>query len=190
MGMDIRSLSQDRFLNILERCANHPDVRTEVIKNHDDNLWWPKKVEDWRLRLVIAGWSTRISYNMITTYQDVVDAANKLGCDRLADSTNDELKKLVRPLGLFKARLGYFRSLQQFIVKLQATKVNPKEIPNDDLVEKIAREVRGAAYKVAQCAALYAKGYHCGIIAIDSGMKEMLAPASAFTFRGDPGDMM
>jgi hypothetical protein len=35
---------------------------------------------------------------------------------------------------------------------------------------------RRAGYKVAQCAALYARGYHCGIIPVDSGMVTRLAP--------------
>jgi hypothetical protein len=37
--------------------------------------------------------------------------------------------------------------------------------------------VRGASYKVAQCALLTARGYHCGIIPVDSGMVTRLAPA-------------
>jgi hypothetical protein len=40
--------------------------------------------------------------------------------------------------------------------------------------------VKGAGYKVAQCAILYAKGYHCGIFPVGSGMKDMLGPCIGF----------
>ncbi len=40
----------------------------------------------------------------------------------------------------------------------------------------LAAGISGAGYKVAQCAALYARGYHCGIIPADSGMVTKLAP--------------
>ena len=72
-------------------CALLPFVRREVIKNHDDNLWWPLSVTDWRLRMAIAGWSTRISYKMISTYQSVVGKVNHIGYERICSMPNEEL---------------------------------------------------------------------------------------------------
>ncbi|MEV0177236.1 hypothetical protein AB0I00_39830 [Streptomyces sp. NPDC050803] len=46
--------------------------------------------------------------------------------------------------------------------------------------------MRGASYKIAQCAALYARGYHCGIIPVDSGMVTKLTPALGFTLPSGP----
>src|ERR1017187_6986839 len=94
-------LSSPKLLAVIERCASLPDVRAEVRKNHDDNLWWPRAVEDWRLRMLFAGWSTRISYNMISSYQRVVARANSLGYQALCMLSDAELQEVVGPLGLF-----------------------------------------------------------------------------------------
>ncbi len=48
--------------------------------------------------------------------------------------------------------------------------------PPDDLIASLAAGVGGAGYKTAQCAVLYARGYHCGVIPVDAGMVTKLAP--------------
>jgi hypothetical protein len=65
------------------------------------------------------------------------------------------------------------RSMFTFIQKKSDTL---KGLSNNRLIELIKDEVDGASYKVAQCCALYYRGYHCGIIPVDSGMKDMLLP--------------
>ena len=60
------------FMKIINICAKQEDVKKEVRDNHDENKWWPTSVSDYRKRLLIAGLSTRISYNMIGTYQKVI----------------------------------------------------------------------------------------------------------------------
>jgi hypothetical protein len=57
----------------------------------------------------------------------------------------------------------------------------------EDLIHLFAARVRGAGYKVAQCATLYARGYHCGIIPVDSGMVSRLAPFLGIRLRPGPG---
>lgn len=170
----IESFTGDMLYEVLDQCSQQPSVRKEVLKNHDDNLWWPKSVVDWRLRMILAGWSTRISYNMVSTYQAVVSSANRFGYERLAILSDKDLYELVSPLGLFNARREYLRSICSFITSLEAKQLEPKQLENDTLIELIASDVKGASYKVAQCAALYAKGYHCGIFPVDSGMRTIL----------------
>ena len=169
-------LSSPKLLAVIERCASLPDVRAEVRKNHDDNLWWPRAVEDWRLRMLFAGWSTRISYNMISSYQRVVARANSLGYQALCMLSDAELQEVVGPLGLFGTRKEYLHSLHGFLEELQSRDVSPLDLGNDELISLIAAGVKGAGFKVAQCAVLYAKGYHCGVFPVDSGMKDMLGP--------------
>ncbi len=172
----IGSLSHELLFEVVRACANLPRVREEVLKNHDNNLWWPISVKDWRLRMVIAGWSTRVSYKMISSYRLVVDRVIQVGYSRLCKMPQPTLRKLIMPIGLFTIRFRYLKSLNEFVKKLEGEYKSPLEIPNDDLIELFTSRVEGAQYKVAQCSVLYAKGYHCGIFPVDSGMKDMLGP--------------
>ena len=59
------------FMKMIDICSKQQDVKEEVYKNHDENMWWPMSIKDGKKRLLIAGLSTRISYNMILTYNDL-----------------------------------------------------------------------------------------------------------------------
>ena len=169
------TLSTSEFEQLLIRCASLPDVRREVIRNHDDNIWWPRRITDWRLRMLIAGLTTRVSYAMVTTYQEVVQRLNEIGYDHLSTYKTDELSKLVSPLGLKSNRVHYCESMFEFIKDLQRRDTHPASLSNDELIGSIAERVFGASYKVGQCCTLNAKGYYCGIIPVDSGMKDKLS---------------
>ena len=172
----IGGLSPKLFLDIIDICSNLPDVQVEVRKNHDDNLWWPQYVTDWRLRMIIAGWSTRISYNMIGTYKRIVSDVFSIGYENLITMPDQELRSLIGPLGLFDTRKKYLNSMVTFLEKFD-NKDEPLLIKeNNELIKLIAENVNGASYKVAQCAVLYAKGYHCGVFPVDSGMKDLVGP--------------
>ncbi len=161
------------FFKIIDICSSQNIVKENVIKNHDDNLWWPRKVKDYRKRLIIAGLSTRISYNMIKTYMVVVDNLDEHEYEELCAMSDEELIKIIGKLGLQKARLRFSRSMFAFIKKKSKFL---KEFSNNELIELIKKEVSGASYKVAQCCVLYYRGYHCGVVPVDSGMKDMLLP--------------
>lgn len=169
-------LSNEILFEAIKTCANLPEVRREVFKNHDNNQWWPANIEDWRLRMLVAGWSTRVSYNMISTYKQVVSVVNKIGYDNLCTMSDTDMQKLIGPLGLFNARIQYFKSFRKFVKEWEGKTESLLEMSNDDFIELFMRKVKGASYNVAQCAALYGKGYHCGIFPVDSGMKDMLGP--------------
>jgi endonuclease III len=166
----------ERLYSLVSRAADQPDVRAAVEANHDDNRWWPKSVGDWRVRMTVAGWSTRVSYAMIGTYADVVGQADSLGWSGLTALDDKALAGLVRPLGLSASRVGYLRSLAGFLARAEESGADLLSMAQDDLVRLLAASISGAGYKVAQCAALYARGYHCGIIPVDSGMVSKLAP--------------
>jgi endonuclease III len=170
------SVLADRMYSLVARAAQQPDVRAAVEANHDDNRWWPLSVPDWRVRMTVAGWSTRVSYAMISTYAEVVSRADALGWTSLTMLDDVTLRALVRPLGLAASRVSYLRSLSAFVHRTDAEGTNLAAMHVDDLVRLFAANVRGAGYKVAQCATLYARGYHCGIIPVDTGMVTRLAP--------------
>ncbi len=176
----------DRVYSLIECAARQPEVRDAVEANHDDNRWWPLSVSDWRVRMTVAGWSTRVSYAMISTYADVVARADALGWGGLTLLDDANLGAMVRPLGLTAARVGYLRSLAAFISGADAAGIDLAGMRVEDLVSLFAGGVRGAGYKVAQCAALYARGYHCGIIPVDSGMVTKLAPFLGVNLRAGP----
>ncbi len=165
-----------RVYELVAAATAQPDVKAAVEANHDDNRWWPLFVSDWRVRMTVAGWSARVSYAMIGTYADVVTRADALGWTELARMDDTSLSAMVRPLGLTAARVGYLRSLAGFIGTSSASTGDLGVTRPEDLIGPFAANVHGAGYKVAQCAALYAGGYHCGIIPVDSGMVTRLAP--------------
>jgi thymidylate kinase/endonuclease III-like uncharacterized protein len=172
----ITNLPKERLYKVIECCAKLPEVKQEVLRNHDDNRWWPKSVKDWRIRLLVAGWSTRVSYSMIKTYQSVVAKVNEIEYEELCALSESELLDIIRSLGLAQTRIDYFRSVESYITKSGITKETLIVRSNDELIADFAKNVKGSGYKVAQCAILYAKGYHCGIFPVDSGMKDMLGP--------------
>jgi hypothetical protein len=176
MRADLASDHTERLFSLVERAVRQPDVRAAVEANHDDNRWWPRSVTDWRIRMTVAGWSTRVSYAMIGTYAGVVSCADALGWGGLTELDDAKLSSIVRPLGLAASRVGYFRSLAGFLGRAEAQGIDLAGMQAADLVRLFATSVSGAGYKVAQCATLYARGYHCGIIPVDSGMVDKLAP--------------
>jgi hypothetical protein len=180
----------ERIHRLIRHAAGLADVKTEVEANHDENRWWPTSIADPRLRMAVAGWSTRVSYRMIGTYSRVVGEAAATGFDGLVASTDDELAELLTPLGLARSRVGYFRSLTELLVRWEKESVDATAATDesgcDTLIADFARDVRGASYKVAQCAVLYARGYHCGVIPVDSGMVTKLAPALGIPLPSGP----
>jgi hypothetical protein len=169
-----RDLAQ--LASLVTVAAARPEVRREVIRNYSDNTWWPRRIGDWRLRMAIAGWSTRVAYRGIRAYQQVVCDAEAVSFDALCELSDAELARLLRPIGLTAGRIAYLRSLAALIHRWDDADTVPTRMPNDTLIQQIADQVLGAGFKVAQCAALYAKGYHCGIIPVDSGMVQLLGP--------------
>jgi endonuclease III len=164
-----------RIFSLVKAAARQPDVKASVEANHDDNRWWPLFVSDWRIRMAVAGWSTRVSYAMIGKYAQVVREVDGLGWNALTAMDDLVLADMVRPLGLAAARVSYLRSLAAFIGSSSVLDDLGQDSV-EELISPFAAQVHGAGYKVAQCAALYARGYHCGVIPVDSGMVTRLAP--------------
>ncbi|MFJ9795451.1 hypothetical protein [Streptomyces sp. NPDC101145] len=178
-----KTIEVRRVHGLVARAAGLPDVRAEVEANHDENRWWPTTIGDPRVRMLAAGWSSRVSYRMVDTYAGVITSAEARGFDDLVTSTDAELASLVRPIGLPQTRIGYMRSLAELLQRWEKEGVDPtaESADLDALILDFATRVRGASYKVAQCALLTARGYHCGIIPVDSGMVTKLAPVLGIT---------
>lgn len=165
-----------RLYDLVSAASAQEEVKAAVEANHDTNQWWPPHVDDWRIRMLVAGWSTRVSYAMVGVYADVVKKADAYGWDALTALHDQEIADLVRPLGLIDTRVRYLRSMETFLATSRALGRRLLDMPVDAFIQTFAAEVRGASYKVAQCAALYSRGYHCGVIPVDSGMVSKLAP--------------
>jgi hypothetical protein len=164
-----------RLNRLAALAAAQDNIRADVEANHDDNRWWPAWITDFRMRMLIAGWSTRISYNMINTYAGVVATSAGIGFDALKEMPDAELAKVIQPLGLPAARIGYLRSLAAFLDNRDRDYL--LEADPTVVIADFADQVAHASYKVGQCSLLYARGYYCGIIPVDSGMITRLAPA-------------
>lgn len=166
----------DRICDLVTVVASDHAVRSAVDANHDDNRWWPTAIGDWRLRIVLAGWSTRISYNMVDHYRSVVDRVGDIGYEELIRQDDEELLSLIRPIGLPSSRIAYLRSAASYIERLESAGMDVWSRTANEFIVDFAERVEFAGFKVAQCAALYGRGYHCGVIPVDSGMVSKLAP--------------
>lgn len=102
-GSDLGSAISRHVHDLVARISALPDVKGAVEANHDENRWWPSTVTDPRMRTVLAGWSTRVSYAMIDTYARVVTAGSSIGFDRLTQLPDEEVARL---MGLEPARCG------------------------------------------------------------------------------------
>ncbi|MFD7896951.1 hypothetical protein [Streptomyces sp. NPDC059743] len=118
----------------------------------------------------------------------MIASADAQGFDSLVAATDDELTELVRPIGLPQTRIDYLRSLAELLQHWdkEGTDATAESADCDALVVAFARRVRGASFKVAQCALLTARGYHCGIIPVDSGMVSKLAPLLGIALPSGP----
>src|SRR5574344_426649 len=170
-------MSKEEMKEILSICSAMPDVKEDIFKNHDNNMWWPLEVEDYRKRLLIAGLSTRISYNMINSYRKVIDDLNCYSYGEIKNMSEEELINIIKGLGLSNTRYKYLNSMIKFI---ESYENELQEKSADELIKLIADNVNGASYKVAQCCVLYMRGYHCGIMPVDSGMKDVELPCMGF----------
>lgn len=170
-------MTKEEIKQILDICSSMNEVKEDIFKNHDNNMWWPLEVTDYRKRLLIAGLSTRISYNMINKYRKVIDDLNTYTYEEIKNMSRVELVNIINGLGLFNTRYKFLSSMIEFI---ENNKLTLKKESNDVLIEKIAKNVNGASYKVAQCCVLYMRGYYCGIMPVDSGMKDIELPCIGF----------
>lgn len=170
-------MTSKKMERVLSICSREDTVKYEVIKNHDDNMWWPENISDKKMRLIIAGLSTRISYSMINTYQQVILNLNDYSFEEIAKMDTEKLLAIIAPIGLHNTRITYIKSMICFIENFydELDKYN-----NDELIELISKNVQGASYKVAQCCVLYMRGYYCGVMPVDSGMKDVLLPCIGF----------
>ena len=46
-------MTKEEFKNIIDICSKQEKVKIAVLNNHDNNLWWPLEVEDYRKRLLV-----------------------------------------------------------------------------------------------------------------------------------------
>ena len=172
-------MRNDEQIKAIEIMASQPEVKDAVIKSHDNNPWWPKDVKDWRMKMLVAGLSTRVSFRMLGSYTNTINNFLTHTYDEIKETTDDDLRIMLKPLGLPDARIKFVRSMSQYIDKSLKFK-NIENISNTELIDDIAKNVDGASYKVGQCCVLYAKGYYCGVMPVDSGMKDMLAPCLGY----------
>ena len=93
--------------------------------------------------------------------------------------SDEKLVEIVKPLGLIKSRVTFLKSMIEFIKKYYE-KID--YLTNEELIDLIAKEVKGASYKVGECCTLYLRGYYCGVIPVDSGMKDIQLPCMGFEY--------
>jgi endonuclease III len=166
-------MNYDDFVKIIKLMSEVDEVESEVKKNYVNNLWWPLEIVDKRMRLLIAGLSSRISYTMINTYRKIIFQLNELGYERLEKSLDEEIIELIKPLGMYNMRLKYIRSMMTFIKKNDLLILSTdKEL----FIKTISKEVYGASYKIGQCCALYYLGYESSIMPVDSGLLNVTLP--------------
>ena len=180
---DIAPLQISELSRILTIAANMPNVHTDVRDNYWNNRWWPTEITDWRLKILFAGLSTRVNYNAISKFQNVRDNLAHRGFDGLMKLSSKEFMSIVTPLGLAESRWKFWESLRIFANSFPNTSEVPPQLQNlsnDEHIEFLQKHIKGVGYKVAEGSTLYIRGYQCGIIPVDSGMKDLLGPCLGF----------
>ena len=85
-----------------------------------------------------------------------------------------------------KKKIDKLRNKISGLTDVEATKaiisLLKKTKTNEELIDLIAKEVKGASYKVGECCTLYLRGYYCGVIPVDSGMKDIQLPCMGFDY--------
>ena len=79
-----------------------------------------------------------------------------------------------------------FDRSQRIIAQAPRAEIDLAAAPSDDLIASFEAGVAGAGYNTAQCAVLYARGYHCGVIPVDTGMVTKLAPLLGISLTSGP----
>lgn len=176
----MRILDPTKYSKVLEICASQEEVREEVLKNYENNMWWPRGVKDWRVRFLIAGLSARVSYRMIKTYQGVIEKLREYSYEEIASMPEREFVSIIRPLGLINLRRKFWQSVVNFIKRIEGGELDLNALSNDELISLIRKDIEGTDYHLAQCCTLYLRGYHSGIIPVDSGMVKTLGPCLGF----------
>lgn len=94
MGIDLKVPSFNEqvelgrmFYEIDNLTTLHQHKELKRRNDNNEHLRWSLEVEDYRKRLLIAGLSTRISYNMIDSYRKVINDLNSY--------TYDEIKNMI-----------------------------------------------------------------------------------------------
>src|SRR5699024_1020989 len=105
----------DKIVQIVKTMAIQPDVMNAVIKSHDENPWWPMSITDWRMRMIVAGLSTRVSFRMLHIYKNAIAELSKLTYEDVKKSSDDTLMQILKPLGLVNNRLKFFRSMVEYL---------------------------------------------------------------------------
>jgi hypothetical protein len=176
-------MNVDRLKKILELIAIEPAVQQDVRDNYWENRWWPLSITDWRLRILLAGISTRVSYGQIEIYQQVRDQLAEAGVRALRTMDKQEYIEIVKPLGHADNRWKLWQAILKFADRFPDTEEEPgalKKLTSDELIRFLKEEIEGVGYRVAECGTLYLRGYHCGIIQVDTGMKDILGPCLGF----------
>ena len=167
-----KSFTVDDYSRIIKIMASQDNVKSAIRNSHDNNPWWPIDVKDWKIRMIIAGLSTRVSFRMLSTYEMVINKLKKIPFDELKEIPDKAILSIIKPLGLSDSRIKFIRSMIDFIESEQSI----MDMKDDELIKLISNNVVGAGFKVGACCVLYARGYYCGIIPADSGIKDYLAP--------------
>lgn len=171
------------FTEMLGIAGSQSTIQGDVRDNYWTNRWWPNHVEDWRIKILCVGLSTRINYSRIRIYQQIRDRLSSIGFEGLRAMDKELFTEIIGPLGLMKDRWKLWQSLMDFALKYPDSTKEPADlqrISNDDLMSLLEQEIQGVGPKVAQGSVLYIRGYHCGVVPVDSGMKDVLGPCLGF----------
>ena len=173
-------MNKDQYKKVLAHCGTKPEVRNYIYNNYWDNKWWPRCVKDWRIKIILVGINTRITEQAINkVWPPLRDYLIELGIEDLKKLSKKDFLIRFKPLGLGRMRWKFTQSVLDFVEKYPEYD-NFKNLDHDTFINLLKEEIWGCGWNIAQCAALYISGYNCGIIPVDAGMKDKLAPHFLF----------
>ncbi|MCF8009007.1 MAG: hypothetical protein K9K32_04510 [Halanaerobiales bacterium] len=108
----------------------------------------------------------------IDYYRKAIKEIEQYSYEELTNMSDNKIKRFFEHLGLQNKKLKYIKSVFDFLKKHDINVI--KKYPSEQLINLIKNKIQQAGYKVGQCATLYLKGYHSGVMPVDSGMNNLL----------------
>lgn len=133
-------MHKDEQIKAIEIMASQMEVKDTVINSHDNNPWWPRDVDDWRMKMLVAGLSTRVSFRMLGSYTNTINNFLMHSYEEIKERSDDDLRVMLKSLGLPDARIKFIRSMSGYIDNNLKSK-DIKNIPNGALIADIAKNV-------------------------------------------------
>jgi len=142
-------MTKEELKQILDVCSSCPEVREDIFKNHDNNMWWPLEVEDYRKMFLAMGKDIRVILIKLADRLHNMRTLKYLKRERQianAKETMELYAPLANRLGLYSVKweledLGFkYLNPEEYHELVEG--INKKREERLEFIEKIMGDIR------------------------------------------------